>query len=173
MFRWDLAAWGQDAEPQCLADFQEVDRHSVGIPNRLTYYDDGVGTDNLRWVRLTGGAFGCGLSRNIRQAYAFLCLNYKPGDDIYLFGFSRGAFPVRSLAGMALEIGLLECCALSRQGTIGRGCSRSSSARIGARTHPLQSDEPPQCEWTMSALSRAVWSTFRGKTGTRRGLDED
>ena len=99
--------------------FQAVDRHSNnsgGNAKQLTYYDDGVGTNNLRWLRLVGGAFGWGLSRNIRQAYAFLCLNYEPGDHIYLFGFSRGAFTVRSLAGMVLDIGLLQRAALLKAG---------------------------------------------------------
>ena len=99
--------------------FQAVDRHSnrsEGGPKQLTYYDDGVGAESLRWLRLIGGAFGWGLSRNVRQAYAFLCLNYEPGDHIYLFGFSRGAFTVRSLAGMVLDIGLLERDALLKAG---------------------------------------------------------
>ena len=95
--------------------FQAVDRHSnssEGGPKQLTYYDDGVGTQRLRWLSLLGGAFGWGLSRDVRQAYAFLCLNFEPGDHVYLFGFSRGAFTVRSLAGMLLDIGLLERDAL-------------------------------------------------------------
>ena len=86
--------------------FCAVDQHS-DEPLQVTYYDDGVGTDDLHWLRLLGGAFGWGLSRNIRQAYAFLSLNYEPGDQVFLFGFSRGAFTVRSLAGMVLDIGLL------------------------------------------------------------------
>ncbi len=99
--------------------FQAVDRHSSSTddnPKQLTYYDDGVGTEKLRWLRIIGGAFGWGLSRNIRQAYAFLCLNYEPGDHIYMFGFSRGAFTVRSLAGMVLDIGLLERDVLLKAG---------------------------------------------------------
>ena len=58
-------------------------------------------------MRLLGGAFGWGLSRNIREAYEFLSLNYEEGDKIFLFGFSRGAFTVRSLAGMICRCGLL------------------------------------------------------------------
>ena len=87
--------------------FNAVDRHNATGREQMTYYDDGVGTDNLRWLKLLGGAFGWGLSRNIRQAYTFLVMNYEEGDDIYLFGFSRGAFTVRSLAGMISRCGLL------------------------------------------------------------------
>ena len=92
--------------------FNAVDRHDAADRNnkslkQITYYDDGVGTHDLRWLRLLGGASGWGLSRNIREAYAFLAMNYKPGDKVYLFGFSRGAFTVRSLAGVINHCGLM------------------------------------------------------------------
>ena len=61
-------------------------------------YDAGVGTD---FRKLTGGAFGVGISENIKQLYEFLSQNYEDGDVLFLFGFSRGAFTVRSLAGAA------------------------------------------------------------------------
>ena len=109
--------------------FKAVDRHSADPP-QLTYYDDGVGTDDLRWIRLMGGAFGWGLSRNIRQAYAFLCLNYEPGDHVFLFGFSRGAFTVRSLAGMVLDVGLL-----SRDAVLSAGNNRERMLKKLLRAH--------------------------------------
>lgn len=87
--------------------FNTVDRHNDFI-KQITHYDDGVGTDDLRWMRLIGGAFGLGLSRNILSAYAFLAMNYELGDQIFLFGFSRGAYTVRSLAGMINRCGLLK-----------------------------------------------------------------
>ncbi len=86
--------------------FNAVDRYHTDL-QQITFYDDGVGTDTLRWARLLGGAFGWGLSRNVRQLYAFLVMNYEAGDKIFLFGFSRGAFTVRSLAGMIVCCGLL------------------------------------------------------------------
>ena len=58
--------------------------------------------------RLTGGAFGDGVEQNVRTLYRFLVFNYEPGDEIYLFGFSRGAFTVRTLAGFINRIGLLQ-----------------------------------------------------------------
>lgn len=70
------------------------------------FYDAGVGT---RWYdRLTGGMFGAGLSENIRSGYRWLMEHYDPGDEIYLFGFSRGAFTARSLAGLISRCGLLK-----------------------------------------------------------------
>ncbi|MBD2441391.1 DUF2235 domain-containing protein [Nostoc sp. FACHB-110] len=55
-----------------------------------------------------GGATGLGIDQNIEDCYRFLVLNYVPGDEIYLFGFSRGAYTVRSLAGMIYCSGLLD-----------------------------------------------------------------
>ena len=93
--------------------FNAVDRNHKDC-QQITYYDDGVGTHNVRLLRLFGGAFGWGLSRNIREAYEFLSLNYEEGDKVFLFGFSRGAFTVRSLAGMICRCGLLEHDAVVR-----------------------------------------------------------
>ncbi len=73
---------------------------------QVTYYHDGVGT---KWGldKIAGGGFGIGLSANILDAYSFIVLNYAPGDEIFLFGFSRGAYTVRSLAGLLHEVGIL------------------------------------------------------------------
>ncbi|BAY27846.1 hypothetical protein NIES2100_76720 [Calothrix sp. NIES-2100] len=72
---------------------------------QIIFYDEGVGTDSQK---VLGGATGLGIDKNIEDGYRFLCLNYVPGDEIYLFGFSRGAYTVRSLAGMIYCSGLLE-----------------------------------------------------------------
>ncbi|MDO6416825.1 DUF2235 domain-containing protein [Sphingomonas sp. BIUV-7] len=73
---------------------------------QIVYYDEGVGVGNVV-ERFVGGAIGTGLAENVQQAYRFCCLNYEPGDSILLFGFSRGAFTVRSLAGLIGLVGLL------------------------------------------------------------------
>ena len=86
--------------------FNAVHRHDPAL-KQITYYDDGVGTDSIKLLRLLGGAFGWGLKRNILQAYAFLAMNYNEGDKVFLFGFSRGAFTVRSLAGLIGRCGLI------------------------------------------------------------------
>ena len=68
--------------------------------DQIAFYDDGVGSQEFLPFKIAGGAFGWGLKRNVRELYKFLCRNYEAGDRIYLFGFSRGAFTVRMLAGM-------------------------------------------------------------------------
>ncbi len=77
--------------------------------SQLMHYEPGVGTSPDE--RLIGGAFGYGLSRNIRNGYRFLAQQYEPGDNVYLFGFSRGAYTARSLAGLIHNCGILrkEC----------------------------------------------------------------
>lgn len=72
---------------------------------QLAKYWRGVGT---KWnQRLRGGAFGMGLTKNVRDAYEWLVDQYEDGDQIYLFGFSRGAFTARSISGLIINCGLL------------------------------------------------------------------
>jgi uncharacterized protein (DUF2235 family) len=78
----------------------------VTSANQLPLYDDGVGADGNPLVMLLGGAFGAGLWKKIREGYTQIAHVYEPGDDLYLFGFSRGAFTARSLAGMIAICGL-------------------------------------------------------------------
>jgi uncharacterized protein (DUF2235 family) len=91
--------------------FEAVDvnghRTDPRLRRQLTFYDDGVGTQELRWIRAFAGATGYGLSRNVKRLYRELCRVYEPGDDIYLFGFSRGAFTVRTLAGLIADCGII------------------------------------------------------------------
>jgi len=75
--------------------------------SQVVFYDQGVGTGNFL-DRLTGGAFGGGLYQNIEDAYRFLMNNYDDGDEIFLFGFSRGAYTVRSTAGLVRKTGVLQ-----------------------------------------------------------------
>jgi uncharacterized protein (DUF2235 family) len=82
-----------------------ADRDAHGVAQEI-YYHPGVGTG---WLldRVLGGAFGVGLSRNIRACYAWLVDRYDPGDQLYFFGFSRGAYTARSLVGFVRNCGVL------------------------------------------------------------------
>jgi uncharacterized protein (DUF2235 family) len=86
--------------------FQALDLHD--IKKQIAYYDDGVGTSSFKLFAILGGVFGFGLKRNIIDIYSFCCRNYKPGDKIYGFGFSRGAFTIRVVAGFIAKIGLIK-----------------------------------------------------------------
>src|SRR5262247_3150140 len=72
-------------------------------------YDDGVGTSSFKPLAILGGAFGYGLKRNVIDLYMFACRNYRSEDDeIFGFGFSRGAFTMRIVVGLILEQGLVK-----------------------------------------------------------------
>jgi uncharacterized protein (DUF2235 family) len=74
--------------------------------NQVTFYDDGIGADATGLTRILDGAFGQGLFQKIQDGYTTVAQAYQPGDQIYLFGFSRGAYTARSLAGMIANCGL-------------------------------------------------------------------
>lgn len=76
-----------------------------GDTQQRFFYDPGVGTS--KWSRFRGGALGYGLSKNLRQGYEWLAKRYTEGDEIWIFGFSRGAYTARSLVGMIRKCGLL------------------------------------------------------------------
>lgn len=82
---------------------------------QVAYYDPGVGTFSApgawtppaRFVsRMSGLAFGAGLRANLAEAYTYLMRVYEPGDRIYVFGFSRGAYTARALTGLVYTIGI-------------------------------------------------------------------
>ena len=77
---------------------------SKGTEQR-TFYHRGIGSN--RRERIRGGAFGFGLSRDVCDTYRFLVQNYEPGDELFFFGFSRGAFTARSTVGLVRNAGIL------------------------------------------------------------------
>jgi len=84
--------------------FEAIDltehRTDPTLDTQLAFYDDGVGSRGNVVLRSIGGAMGYGLKRNVKELYRELSRVYDPGDRIFLFGFSRGAFTVRTLSGM-------------------------------------------------------------------------
>lgn len=100
--------------------------------DQIAFYDDGVGSQEFLPLKILGGAIGFGLKRNVIELYKFLCRTYEPGDDaqsadkIYLFGFSRGAFTVRVLAGMIAYCGL--CTEFGDEDDLNRKATRNYNA---------------------------------------------
>ncbi|MBK1718432.1 DUF2235 domain-containing protein [Thiocystis violacea] len=88
--------------------FNALASQSVDGSAQLGYYHPGIGSDGSRLGRFLGGTLGVGLGKNIMSAYRWLADQYQPGDRVFLFGFSRGAYTVRSLAGMVALCGLLK-----------------------------------------------------------------
>src|SRR6266568_3162286 len=81
---------------------------------QVACYDDGVGTSSFKPLAILGGAFGIGLRRNVISLYKFACRNYRnQGDEIFGFGFSRGAFTIRVTIGLILDQGLIRAAGMS------------------------------------------------------------
>jgi uncharacterized protein (DUF2235 family) len=95
-----------------IARTVQSDPQQTGGAHQLVYYVSGVGAGSYAADRLLGGAFGFGLFHNVIACYRFLAQNYEPGDEIFIIGFSRGAYTARSVAGMVGRVGLLTKLAL-------------------------------------------------------------
>jgi uncharacterized protein (DUF2235 family) len=74
--------------------------------SQIPFYDDGVGAEGNLFEHLAGGAFGLGLWREVKEGYTAIAHVYEAGDQVFLFGFSRGAYTARSLGGMIAAAGL-------------------------------------------------------------------
>jgi uncharacterized protein (DUF2235 family) len=131
--------------------FEAVDQngHHRGpaAPPQIAFYDDGVGTQSFKLLKLVGGATGLGLSRNVRQLYRTLCRVYDPGDRIFLFGFSRGAFTVRTLVGLISACGIID----ARQVASGQELRRCVGRAYRAYRH---SYDPAWLGWLKGKLGR-------------------
>jgi uncharacterized protein (DUF2235 family) len=114
---------------------------------QLVYYGRGGGTG--RWDHVRGGAFGVGLSHNIEDAYTYLISEYRPGDELFLVGFSRGAYTVRSLAGLIRNSGILKPEHRDRLPDAYRlyrrrdpaSHPRGTEAQLFRRTHSYETDD--------------------------------
>lgn len=117
---------------KCLCDPRARDQ--------LVYYSKGIGTQSGDAVR--GGVEGYGIDQEIIHAYAWLTECFEPGDELFIFGFSRGAYTARSLSGLVAKCGILKPGAtLSGHGSCrprrsaeARGRLRWASARAVAAT---------------------------------------
>ncbi|KAH0593320.1 hypothetical protein MHUMG1_09042 [Metarhizium humberi] len=89
------------------------DKNGVDQP-QIVYYNAGVGTESTWWGRHAGGALGVGLDEDVCEIYNFLAINYEEGDELFFFGFSRGAFTARAAAGLVCRVGLCETYMLHR-----------------------------------------------------------
>ncbi len=78
------------------------------VITQIKFYDEGVGTSGNFLTRIIDGITGRGIDENIKDIYKFICWNYEDGDEIYLFGFSRGAYTARSLAGLIRKCGIIK-----------------------------------------------------------------
>jgi uncharacterized protein (DUF2235 family) len=146
-------------------------------PHQLVFYDPGVGTlarpDPWRklkqnFVMVVGLATGYGLDDNVLSAYEFLVDNYADGDRIYLFGFSRGAYTVRVLAGLIHKVGLLSPQQINLAGSgltsYKQFSDRDQKATAAASVETDDWDEPQTLDDRAAQFARIVssrWPTIR------------
>jgi uncharacterized protein (DUF2235 family) len=98
-------ALNADTPTNVVLTAASIERQARDGVVQIIHYDEGVGTGRLE--KMSGGVFGVGLVDNVREAYRFLIFNYDPGDQIYVFGFSRGAFSARTFIGLVRHVGPL------------------------------------------------------------------
>jgi uncharacterized protein (DUF2235 family) len=86
-----------------------IDTTNGGTTIQLKFYETGIGSSTFSLKdKFIGGISGNGIDQKIKDLYLFLILNYEIGDELYFFGFSRGAYTVRSLAGLIRNCGILK-----------------------------------------------------------------
>jgi len=95
----------QRVETNVCRFYESIKAQSADGIKQIKWYDEGVGT---QWYdRFIGGGIGAGLELNIVQGYEFLAKEYQDGDEVYVLGFSRGAYTARSFVGMIRNCGLI------------------------------------------------------------------
>ncbi|CAD6887922.1 unnamed protein product [Tilletia controversa] len=111
-----------------------------GTP-QISFYQDGVGTSDGLLANIIAGATGVGLADNLIEAYSFLVDNYNDGDEIFLVGFSRGAYTARALSGFIVWAGIMEKAQLAHIQAIYKAYRQRSPS------NPEQTDMAAQVFW--------------------------
>jgi uncharacterized protein (DUF2235 family) len=134
---------------------------------QLTSYIVGVGTT---WTTRMRGAFGKGVNDRVRRAYLWLASNYIPGDEIFVFGFSRGAFEARSLVGFIDRCGLARQCTAAEVAFLFERYHRAELKSRGALVHTSREHlSKPDADFLDRSI--AVQVQFLGIWDTVRYLD--
>ncbi|KAL2262716.1 hypothetical protein VTK26DRAFT_305 [Humicola hyalothermophila] len=84
------------------------------LVDQVVLYQSGLGTGDFPFQQAIAGGIGLGLDREVIHLYDFISNNYEPGDELFFFGFSRGAFTIRSAASLTTEVGVLASSQMSR-----------------------------------------------------------
>ena len=152
--------WNKPADEALAADqrietnvrrfYESIQDQGADGARQVKWYDEGVGT---QWYdRYLGAAIGTGLEFNIIQGYEFLAKAYEDGDEVYVIGFSRGAYTARSLVGMIRNCGLIEPKHLALRAAVAYGIYRTRDDDVDSLT----------AKWFRSAFSRQIKIKFVG-----------
>jgi len=127
---------------------------------QIVYYDEGVGTQKGEILR--GGAFGKGVRVNLLDAYRFLIFNYRPNDEIFVFGFSRGAFTASAF------VGFIKCCGIlkvhkAKEIEQAWKLYNKFASRIGADPEPLRNFRLANCPGLCVDQDEYDWRKYQDK----------
>lgn len=133
------------------------------------WYDSGT---QFPWFhRFRDGAFGYGVDQSILHGYAYLAASYEPGDDLFIYGFSRGAYTARSLAGLLSTAGLVSA-GLLNAGLVGR--VREAASQLTSSAEPSTSLTQCLTELILDPSNQALEEAYRlyrnGPSNGHRGI---
>ncbi|KAI0815026.1 hypothetical protein BC629DRAFT_1579622 [Irpex lacteus] len=120
------------------------ERYSPHVP-QVVFYQSGVGTFGDKVIEQLDGMVGASLAEKVQEAYAFIAHNYRPGDEIYLFGFSRGAYTARMIALLIGAIGVLDRTEMDHFADIFMAYQKRGKAEDSQEIQALDSQLAP---WT-------------------------
>jgi len=143
---------GETPDSNVYRMYNAIDLQSAS-PVQDTFYDNGVGTSSNKYWRAFSGAFGFGFGQNVRDLYEFLAKNYEPGDNVYLFGFSRGAAEVRALSGFIAACGLVDGRKLEKD-ALGKRIDEAWAVYSVSKRHPERPEEYRKDQVTQNQASQ-------------------
>ena len=139
--------------------YQALDRRPQS--NQVAFYDNGVGTSSFTPTAILGLAFGWGLARNVRQIYGFLCRTYNCGDEIYAFGFSRGAFTIRVVVALIAHQGIIKYTEARDERDLDR------LIRAAYRKYRHDCFPPSLLSWALRPVRDAIFAAWQSIRGTK------
>ena len=133
----------------------------IEINEQVVFYENGVGTETNKYLRMLGGGLGFGFEENVKDLYAFLAKNYEPGDRVYFFGFSRGASTVRACSGFISTCGLVKGKGL-RKHELDKLVKKAFSTYKKRKKHPEIAEAFSNSEYSHGIIDiqfMGIWDT--------------
>ncbi|THH16823.1 hypothetical protein EW146_g3879 [Bondarzewia mesenterica] len=142
--------WGYTNVLRLARAINHVDARIAPPMPQIVFYQSGVGTESSTYAAVLDGATGATLGDKVQEAYAFIAHNYVPGDEIFLFGFSRGAYTARMIAEVIGHIGVLDRTEMDHFAQIfinfqkrGKATNASETAELDAKLAPWTGSDSP------------------------------
>lgn len=134
-------------------------------PAQVSKYLHGVGDSTNPLTKFLGGAFGVGVVARIVRGYTFISRWYEPGDEIHIFGFSRGAYTARALAGVIAQVGLLDPT------TYDSTC-KTEAYRLGVAAWAKSKELQLTAQNKFTAFASAIIRTIEGLLASRLSANQ-